>query len=203
MNNKITFPNKLAIPSLLLIIAGLIIVMVINGCDLADVNVTQKQESGWQFIKDGEYNQNSRLELVKGDTFLYHINGAVNLNSQLPDNITTFWDTTLNHLVAANLSDVYQLRFDFTAVPKTNDSSIRIVIDIGTKEKPDWIIERTQDFSTFSKRVEKPINIAFPMFVGQSFLDNDCKIYLIPNGGIEIWDMSLFISRTHKGQSIN
>lgn len=154
--------------------------------------------TGWEQIKDTAYTSGSPLVINTGVVGKILNNGGAIVNTQIPSDVTTFWNTTTNKIKAFNNGDAYTLSLRFKASMNVANGIADIDINIGGALNK--ISSETILFSKGSGVVQS-FDIDLSYFTGTTFIANEGIIEVTPvNGNISIYDIVLVFFRTHKAR---
>ena len=154
--------------------------------------------TGWEQVKDTVYTSGSPLIINTGVVGKILNNGGTIVNTQIPSDVTTFWNTTTNKIKAFNNGDAYTLSLRFKASMNIANGIADIDINIGGSLNQ--ISSETILFSKGSGVVQN-FDIDLSYFTGTTFIANGGTIEVTPvNGNISIYDIVLVFFRTHKAR---
>ena len=161
---------------------------------LADI----QNATGWEQITDATYTSGSPLTISTGVTGKILTGTTTKIQTQLPSGVTTFWDASTDELQGANNGDAFSLSVRFKAKMNVANGYADIGINIGGTFNT--ITKETLVFLKGSG-VEQTFDVDLNYFTGTTFISNGGAIEVTPiNGNIEIYDVVLLITRTHKGK---
>lgn len=153
--------------------------------------------TGGAFYKDSEYTSGSPLVIDDARTQLTIDGlGPVTDTGQLPVEDHQFWENDAIRPIKAG--DHYMLRIDFKAKMAQASAYAQLQLDIGGESQV-VIVDRVITFPR-GANVDHSVSLAFPVFVGNSFLANGGKIYFDTTGGsdtLSVWEAGIFITRLH------
>lgn len=157
----------------------------------------QGQTSGWIQITDTTYTSGSPFALTGGVRKKLDLNTDSSITDHAPPGTTeaTFWDDATSKLRGENVGDAYSLRFQFTAQPAANNTYLTVDLDIGGAQGIIW--EDTRSFIKGTSAQKKVRDIDY--YTLDTFIANGGEIYLTTNNNCNIWNMTFFIRRVHKG----
>ena len=155
------------------------------------------QTSGWIQITDSTYTVGSPKALTGGVRTKLDLNSDSVIESNAPPGTTaaTFWDSATSKLMGETVGDAFELRFQFTAAPASPNTNMTIDLDIGGAQGIIW--EDTRSFlkGAVAQRAVRDISY----YTLTTFIANGGEIYLTATNNTDIYGMTFFIRRTHKG----
>lgn len=154
--------------------------------------------TGWGNYRDTEYTSASPLLLPANTRTLVPNNAATKDESQLPEDMLTFYNTLTSRILATNGSD-----FIITArirVRPTNEEAtmVRMELEMGLDVSP-VVIETTQRALAWGVLQESPLNFTFSGYARETFALAGARLFITSDGPVEIYGVSYVIKRTHKG----
>ena len=153
--------------------------------------------TGWQQITDSTYTSGSPLSILEGVTGKIQTGTVTEINTQLPKGVTTFWNNTTDKIVAVNNGDSFSLSLRFKAKMDVLSGYFDVVINSGGSF---GVFAQTTQLFTRASNTEQRFTVELDYFTGTTFITNGGIIEVTPiNGDIEIYDIVLLITRTHKG----
>lgn len=154
--------------------------------------------TGWEQISDSTYTSGSPLVISSGVTGKILTGTVAKIQTQLPTNVSAFWDDSTDKLLGVNNGDAFTLSLRFKAKMNVANGITDIGINIGGA-----LNVISQETILFSKGsgVEQRFDIDLSYFTGSTFITNGGNIEVAPlNGDVSIYDIILVIIRTHKGK---
>lgn len=172
------------------------------GANYDDNTYVQKRYAdnltGWQQITDTTYTSGSPLTIAEGVTAKLLTGKVTSIDTQLPNRITSFWNNTTDKLVAVNDGDAYSVSIRFKAKMDVLSGYFDVGIDIGGSL---GVIVQTTETFTRAANTEQRFTVNLDYFTGTTFIANGGNIEFTPiNGDLEVYDIVLLITRTHKGK---
>lgn len=157
--------------------------------------VSGNGDTGWGYYADTAYTTESRLFCAAGLTTQITNNKETFEETYLPTGVSTFWAS--NKLTPENIGDSYDVRLNFMAEAGSANTYFKIRLDIGDGE----VISVLETEKTFAKGtgIEHPFSTSNIIFSLSTFVTNGGKWTITPNNDVEIWDITMLITRTHKG----
>lgn len=155
--------------------------------------------TGWADYRDGQYHSGAKRTLSAGVRTKLTIDGvSITDESQLPpDAAASLWNVTTNKIIPISLGDGYEFRLGGQVQPLAGATpSLFIELDVGGAAGT--IIARTVPL--IKGTAADSLTFAFPMYIGADFSTNGGEIYLTASDDTNVWDMGVFILRTHKGR---
>lgn len=153
---------------------------------------------GYAVYFDTQYTSASPLVITQ-DATIPLPNNAGNIIDQLPDGVTTFYDSVTGKIIPDNAFDRLQITLRFLAkTSAANGASVNFGVDIGGTF---GII--FPDSRPFIKgaNTEQPFNFVMPGYTGATFLANGGLPTITSLGGnTSIYDIELHVERTYKGR---
>ncbi len=149
-----------------------------------------KSMTGWETHLDGEFTVGSPESISSGVRTKLTIDGT---SFQSGQGLST-WDTSTSTMNPEGVNYCYHIRFDF----KASTSGTNAYIDIEFDGGPTLGV-----FLTESKRVEKGgsltnnIVISTEVFVDADLAADGLTFYGTPSANMDIWDIGIFIVRSH------
>lgn len=170
------------------------------GKDKINSNFEESYNStGWAQYGDSQYTSASPLVISQGVTTLLDIDGLSNtIKTQLPTDVSDFYDVATSKITPANSGDGYSFSLGFKASSSSNNGDATLFVDLGgafTK--------------TFARvfRFPRGTGVAHDFFITTQFYSLGT---FIANGGLikiesgtgttSIYDITLQIHRTHKAR---
>lgn len=156
--------------------------------------------TGWVQYADSTYTSGSPLAVASGvRTKLTNDGGTEALTSQLPLDAAgnSMWDTTNSKIVPISENDGYDFRLNFVADPAgTTDTFIEIELDIGGAVGV--IFKKTVPLAKGG--AAQQVVFSAPVYAGDTFFANGGEFYVTPDVNTDIYDISVHVSRTHRGR---
>ncbi|AXF52563.1 MAG: hypothetical protein [Caudoviricetes sp.] len=154
--------------------------------------------TGWAIYNDNQYTSSVPLVINQGSRTKITNNSNVVLNSQLPIDVTSWWNSTSNKITPSVDGDSYIVNLRFTASSSSITGLADVELDVGGAL---GVI----DGSTISLRKgsgnTQHISLKFDLYSGSTFLANGGEFYLRSvDGNTSIYDIMLKITRVHKGK---
>ena len=176
----------------------------ISGADVNEITTdmfdTVNSYTGWAQYGDSTYTSGSPLA-VNNARVKYTNDGlaSTTVKTQLPSDVTDFWNASTNKITPQNAFDFYILRIDFKAKMNSANGFGVLQLDIGGGIG--LITERTLSFPKGTS-VETTFNISFPVYTGTTFLANGGELYFDTTAGsdnMDVYDLTVVIDRLYKG----
>lgn len=154
--------------------------------------------TGWGNYRDTQYTSSSPLLLPANTRTLLPNNAGIKEESQLPEDMVTFYNQATSRILATNGSD-----FIITArvrVRPTNEdaSMVRVDVAIGPAGS-EVIIESGQRALSWGVMQETALNFTFSGYALDTFAASGARLFITSDGPIELYGISYVIKRTHKG----
>lgn len=153
--------------------------------------------TGWGVYNDTQYTEVSPLTLVAGVKVPLTIATGSSIETQLPTDVTSFWDYTTN-TIKGNNGDGRLILIEFSAKPTDPSTSyLDISIDIGGS-----IGEIYPDTKIFPKGQGAARNIIYTIsgYTLGTWEVNGGKVMLESDGAVDIYSIRAVIKRDHKGR---
>lgn len=155
-----------------------------------------ENRTGWAAYTDTVLTSGSPLTLVANTETVLTNNKGTSLESQMPDDVTTFYDGT--RIQGFNGDDII-IGIRFKAVPRaagTTYVDVRVNID----GAPGVIYEETKEFPK-GQGTERSVNVTFSGYSLGTFEANGAEILVESNGALDIYDVVCIVKRTHKAKN--
>jgi len=167
-------------------------VLVANGSG----GSTYSQPHGWAMYKDNATAQTFTTTAAK-----LSINGAGSTTEigYLPSDVTAFWDTTADKMLASGLGDSYTMRLDLPITSVTGSASyLEMELDIGGGATPTIVIvDRQISVAAGSNKV---VSVSFGLFSLATFVANGAQIFLKSDANtVAVTAPAILIQRVSKG----
>lgn len=150
------------------------------------------RSTGWAQYADTQYTSVSPFSISgNADTMLPNNAGGV-IDSQKPDDITTFYDGSV---ITGRAGDGLGITIDFNAVPtNANTTYIEVWVDIGGA-----VGELYRRIISFPKGVGavRPVNFTVIGYTLGTWESNGGTVYVRANGTADIYDIRYVLTRTH------
>lgn len=154
--------------------------------------------TGWGRYLDSTYTSGSPLSISSGVRATLTNNAVSKLETQLPTGVTTFFDETIQKIIAINDGDAYTMSIRFKAKMSVNNGYFDIDLDIGGTQ---GVISQESIVFTRGSGTEQRFDIDLTVFSGATFVSNGGTLSVTPqNGNMDIYDISFVIVRTHKAR---
>ena len=155
------------------------------------------QTSGWVQITDNTYTSGSPFALSGLTRTKLDVNTDSTIETYAPFGTTasTFWDDATSKLYGENVGDAFELRLQATAQPAQQNTYMTVEIDIGGSQGIIWADTRSFIKGTSAQRIVRDISY----YTLSTFQANGGEIYLESNNNVDIYDITLFIRRVHRG----
>jgi hypothetical protein len=162
-------------------------------------NFTEVYNStGWARYLDDTYTSGSPLSIAQGVRATLTNNAVNKLDTQLPNDATTFFDEITQKIIAINDGDAYALSIRFKAKMDVLNGYFDVDLDIGGTQ---GIISQESLIFTRGANTEQRFDIDMVVFSGSTFVANGGTLSITPqNGEMEIYDISFVIVRTHRAR---
>lgn len=159
---------------------------------------TSPRATGWGNYRDTQYTSASPLLIPANTRTLLPNNAGVKDESQLPEDMVTFYNQVTSRILATNGSD-----FIITArvrVRPTNEEATMVMlqVEIGSAGSP-VVIETGQRTLPWGINVESAMNFTFSGYALDTFAATGARMFITSDGPIEVYGVSYVIKRTHKG----
>lgn len=154
--------------------------------------------TGWAAYEDTEYTTASPLTLATGTRIALPNNaGSVN-ESQLPEDMVTFYDEGTNRIFSTVGSD-FIITVRLKARP-LNEVATWFKLELQTGIGGDSeVIEIQQQTFPWGVLQDNVVNLTFSGFALTAFANSGAYLFVTADGPVEIYDISYVIKRTHKG----
>lgn len=149
---------------------------------------------GWAQYTDTQYTEVAPLSF------------NANVKQQLPNNAGSTINTYLNEIqelwdndkiTPVAVGDAYSVRVGFKCKSGTGEQSVTLTLDIGDGVTPNEIYGSTQRLVKGNDTVTQMSFVA-PIFALNEFMANGGKFYLESNAIMELWEISVFITKTFR-----
>lgn len=154
--------------------------------------------TGWAQYTDNVYTSGSPLVVNLGSTATITNNASVIINSQLPDDVTSFYDPTTSKITPSLNGDSYLINVRFTALSSSITGLADIELDVtgAVGALPKQTISLRKGIGNTQQ-----VNIIFDVFSASAFVANGGLIKLTSvDGNTSIYDISYKITRVHKAR---
>ena len=160
-------------------------------------NGEQLDHRGWEQVSDTQYTSGSPLVINQNVRTLVPNNAGAIINSQIPLDITTFWDPINSKFIPDRVGDFYILRYSGVIVANNNNTYATLELDIGGSQGVIW----TRDIA-LTKGANVPVEfaIAIPLYTLQTFVTNGGQFYIETTRRCDLYDISLVVFRTFRGR---
>lgn len=155
------------------------------------------QTTGWVQITDSTYTSGSPQAITASTRTKLDINVDSVIESQAPFGTTaeTFYNSTSKKIFGESSGDSYIFRLQMTVDPATTNGAMDLELDIGGAQGV--IFERTTTFPKGSAPFQYTTSNLY--YTLGTFQANGGDLYVTPTVNVDIYDISLVITRTHKG----
>jgi hypothetical protein len=120
----------------------------------------------------------------------------VALETQIPEGITTYWETT-GHTIPGKLNDGISVQLSFDAEPLANNLHLDVWLDLGGSIG--IIYPQTFSFAKGSGVVTKIVYNLSSLYQLSTWVANGAEIWVESNGAVEITKPKLNVHRNYKG----
>lgn len=153
---------------------------------------------GWEDVADNTYTEQSPLRINPNTRTQLPINRDSVINSELPVGVTQFWNDTTNKFEPIKSGDFYVIRLIFTVKPQQNNRVLDLTLDIGGSQG-----EIYADFKSLVKGAGTPTIVSeiIPVFTLGTFIANGGAFYIKCNTRLDVYDISILITKTYDGDS--
>lgn len=154
--------------------------------------------TGWAQYSDSLYNSSNKFVLTQGAVATLPNNGVGSIESELPEDATSFYDAVNRKILGVNSGDFFIGRINLKASTDNNNGIFLLSLDIGGTQGV--IFEKTIDFPRGTSTTRN-LSVIVPYYTFPTFLANggELKVEGI-NGTTSLWDISYLIDRTHKSR---
>lgn len=156
------------------------------------------RRTGWGDYRDTQYTSAAPLVVPANTRIIIPNNSGVRDESQLPEDVLSFYDEDDQRILVTNGSDfilTVRIRVRPTTIDATN---IRVEMEITQAGVP-VVVETGQRTLPWGIGVETAMNLTFSGYARESFAASGARLYLTSDGPIEVYGVSYVIKRTHKG----
>lgn len=159
---------------------------------------TSLRATGWGNYRDTQYTSSSPLLIPANTRTLVPNNAGIKEESQLPEDMITFYNPATSRILATSGSD-----FIITArirVRPTNEDAtmVRMDVEIGPAGS-EVVIETGQRALSWGVMQETALNFTFSGYALNTFAATGARLLVMADGPIELYGVSYVIKRTHKG----
>ena len=91
---------------------------------------------GWGSYKDGKYTDISPFPISANTTVIVPNNSGTIVSNGMPINVTTFYDSTTQKCLMADVNGFYAVRVKFKVAASTTESRVQIIFSKNTTEYP-------------------------------------------------------------------
>lgn len=167
---------------------------------LALAKATAQQLAGFAFYKDDQYTEENPLTVAAGDLVQLTNNSSVADQSNMPNDVTSFYDDQTGRFPVDDGDDrIITVRFKVK--PKdVNVTNVGIHFDVG--EDDPIIIESHHNSIPWGVDDPHPVAWPFSLFCGPTFANNGGRVWVKPDGPVEIYDIQFVVKRTIKGRAV-
>lgn len=150
--------------------------------------------TGWASYEDAQYTSLSPLAVTSGVRTKLTIDAlkATTETSYRPK-ASQLWNTGTNKITPYTVGDCYQLRLRFKAKPSTIDKIITLELDVGGALGV--ILSHTQRFTKGTAEQDMVLDVS--TYALSTFVSNGGSIYITTTTDADVYDIGLFITRTH------
>jgi hypothetical protein len=154
--------------------------------------------TGWGNYRDTQFTSAAPLSIAANTRTLIPNNAGIKDESQLPEDMVTFYNQVTSRIIATNGSD-----FIITArirMRPTNENAtmVKMELEIGTTGN-EIIIETAQRTLPWGIGAESAMNFTFSGYALDTFAATGARLFITSDGPIELYGVSYVIKRTHKG----
>ena len=169
------------------------------------MSVTQTQFEkalaiGWVIYQDSTYTAGSPLSVASAKVQLTNDGlGAGTNKSDLPEDVTDFWDSVTNTIISDNEGASFDIRLQFTATSSAVNTYFDVTFDIGGAGTT--IIAGQTKIAPKGIGVPTRYTVDIPIFSLATFIANGCKIYLDTSAAaftLSVYDIYLMVKRDYK-----
>lgn len=154
--------------------------------------------TGWANYRDIQYNEVAPLVVPANTRALLPNNAGVKDESQIPEDMITFYDAPNRRILGTNGSD-FVLTVRIKVRPTSIDASaIKMELEITQMGSP-VIIETAQRALPWGLNNEVALNFTFSGYVREAFAQSGAKLYITCDGPLEVYGISYVVKRTHQG----
>lgn len=162
-------------------------------------NSSIMSNTGHAFYKDTQYNSANPFSIPANvETVMPNNAGQIN-EEQLPSDVISFYTAENQTIDPKNIGDNLLMGIAFKVKTDSNNSWLQIAVDIGTPQAPWLIFSSTYTFPR-GVGVEHPYTHNIIGFSGSTFQPNRGQVKMLCNNGVDIYDISYVIQRTHKAK---
>ena len=91
---------------------------------------------GWGSYKDGQYTDASPFTISTNTTVIIPNNSGTIISNGMPSNVTTFYDSTTQKCLMADVNGLYAVRIKFKVAASNSADRIQIIFSKNTTENP-------------------------------------------------------------------
>lgn len=154
--------------------------------------------TGWAAYLDSQYTSASPLILTGGQRILIPNNAASKNESQLPEDLGTFYNPANGKITGSSGSDLI-ITLRCKMVPKELDTVTALVeLDTGIDGSPN-VIDAVNVPITWGVDIEQRLSVNFSAYCLNIFQTNGGRLFITPNELLHLYDITLLVKRTHKG----
>lgn len=157
--------------------------------------------TGWATYNDTQYTSGSPLAILADTDTLLPNNKGSNIESQMPTDITTFYDGTV--ITGRNGDDIIISVDLFITPTSVATTECEIWFDItGGTGTPATLANLYRRVFTFPKGngVERKISFSHSGYTLNTWEANGAVAYIVANGTATLHDVQYIIKRTHKAR---
>lgn len=163
-----------------------------------DINKLLNQAHGWAIYNDSLYTSASPLVINQGVRTKITNNATTVINTQLPEGVTSWWNSTTNKLTPSLDGDSYLVNLRFTAQSSSTSGLADVELDVGGAL---GVIDGTTVSLRKGAGNSQRVSIKFDLYSSATFIANGGEFFLNSlDGNTSIYDIRLKITRVHKAK---
>lgn len=112
-----------------------------------------------------------------------------------------WWDDTTNAFFPQNVGDTYDVRVSFKCDPTVNNDTILLEYSIDEGASPPDVISAKHIRLATSSGVIGQVSETVAVFALNTFNANGCKFFITPGANMDVYDMSVLISKKSDGRA--
>ena len=120
------------------------------------------------------------------------------IDSQLPEGVTSWWDSVNNKLTPSLDGDSYIVNLRFTAISSSPTGLADVDLDVGGTL---GVVDGSTISLCKGLGNSQRISLKFDLFAGSTFLTNGGTFYIQSfDGDISVYNVSIKVTRVHKAK---
>ena len=154
--------------------------------------------TGWGYYQDTQYTSVIRRRLAQNARVLIPNNALVKDESQLPEDMATFYNQSTGRILATLGSD-YIISVRLHARP-SNEVATKVTLELQVGESgSEVVIAVEQQTLPWGMQLDNTLNFTLSGYAMEAFATTGASLFITPDGPLDIFDISYVIKRTHKG----